>query len=286
MASFFNQATLSYNGTVTSSNITTGEILEVLSATKTAVTNTYNTGDEIVFAVNIVNSGSASLNGLTMTDDLGAYSFGEPPAQAVPLTYTEGSVRYFVNGIPQPAPAVASVYPLTFTGLSVPAGGNAALIYAAKVNEYAPLGEGASVTNTAEINGSGITAVSAFESITPTDGAVLTISKSLSPVAVEENGSVTYTFTIQNSGSEAAGAADDVIFTDTFTPVLTGLSASFNGTPWSQGTDYSYDEASGAFSSLPGQITVPAASFSQDPDTGVWSVQPGISTLTITGNIS
>jgi len=286
MASFFNQATLSYNGTVTSSNITTGEILEVLSATKTAVTNTYNTGDEIVFAVNIVNSGSASLNGLTMTDDLGAYSFGEPPAQAVPLTYTEGSVRYFVNGIPQPAPAAASVYPLTFTGLSVPAGGNAALIYAARVNEYAPLGEGASVTNTAEINGTGITAVSAFESITPTDGAVLTISKSLSPVAVEENGSVTYTFTIQNSGSEAAGAADDVIFTDTFTPVLTGLSVSFNGTPWSQGTDYSYDEASGAFSSLPGQITVPAASFSQDPDTGVWSVQPGISTLTITGNIS
>ncbi|MBR3282417.1 MAG: hypothetical protein IKI56_03880 [Ruminococcus sp.] len=286
MASFFNQATLSYNGTVTSSNITTGEILEVLSATKTAVTNTYNTGDEIVFAVNFVNSGSVSLNGLTMTDDLGAYSFGEPPAQAVPLTYTEGSVRYFVNGIPQPAPAAASVYPLTFTGLSVPAGGNAALIYAARVNEYAPLGEGASVTNTAEINGSGITAVSAFESITPTDGAVLTISKSLSPVAVEENGSVTYTFTIQNSGSEAAGAADDVIFTDTFTPVLTGLSVSFNGTPWSQGTDYSYDEASGAFSSLPGQITVPAASFSQDPDTGVWSVQPGISTLTITGNIS
>ena len=286
MASFFNQATLSYNGTVTSSNITTGEILEVLSATKTAVTNTYNTGDEIVFAVNFVNSGSVSLNGLTMTDDLGAYSFGEPPAQAVPLTYTEGSVRYFVNGIPQPAPAAASVYPLTFTGLSVPAGGNAALIYAARVNEYAPLGEGASVTNTAEINGSGITAVSAFESITPTDGAVLTISKSLSPVAVEENGSVTYTFTIQNSGSEAAGAADDVIFTDTFTPVLTGLSVSFNGTPWSQGTDYSYDEASGAFSSLPGQITVPAASFSQDPDTGVRSVQPGISTLTITGNIS
>lgn len=286
MASFFNQATLSYNGTVTSSNITTGEILEVLSATKTAVTNTYNTGDEIVFAVNIVNSGSASLNGLTMTDDLGAYSFGEPPAQAVPLTYTEGSVRYFVNGIPQPAPAAASVYPLTFTGLSVPAGGNAALIYAARVNEYAPLGEGVSVTNTAEINGTGITAVSAFESITPTDGAVLTISKSLSPVAVEENGSVTYTFTIQNSGSEAAGAADDVIFTDTFTPILTGLSVSFNGTPWSQGTDYSYDEASGAFSSLPGQITVPAASFSQDPDTGVWSVQPGISTLTITGNIS
>ena len=37
MAVFTNQATLTYNGNVINSNITTGEILEVLSATKTAV---------------------------------------------------------------------------------------------------------------------------------------------------------------------------------------------------------------------------------------------------------
>ena len=41
----------------------------------------------------------------------------------------------------------------------------------------------------------------------------------------------------------------------------------------------------GLFSSLSGQVTVPAAQFTQDQTTGEWSVQPGISTLTITGNI-
>ncbi|MBQ6181376.1 MAG: DUF11 domain-containing protein [Ruminococcus sp.] len=285
MAAFYNQASLSYNGTVTSSNITTGEILEVLSATKTAVSDSYTAGDEIVFVVNMVNSGSASLNNITLTDDLGAYSFGETSSQAIPLTYIEGSLQYFVNGIPQPAPAVTSLSPLTVTGLNVPAGGNAAVVYATRVNEFAPLGDGASITNTADITGTGITGVSAQANIASEEGAVLTISKSLSPVAVEENGAVTYTFTIQNSGSAPATEADEVIFTDVFDPVLTNLRASFNGTEWTA-ANYTYDQVSGSFTSLPGQITVPAASFSQDPDTGIWSVQPGISTLTITGNIS
>ena len=39
MATFYNQATLSYNGTVASSNITSGEILEVLSVEKSAVSD-------------------------------------------------------------------------------------------------------------------------------------------------------------------------------------------------------------------------------------------------------
>ena len=37
MATFTNQATLSYNGGSTNSNIITGEIVDVLTASKTAV---------------------------------------------------------------------------------------------------------------------------------------------------------------------------------------------------------------------------------------------------------
>ena len=37
MATFTNQAILTYNNTTTSSNIVEGELVEVLSATKTAV---------------------------------------------------------------------------------------------------------------------------------------------------------------------------------------------------------------------------------------------------------
>ena len=71
MATFYNQATLSYNGTVASSNITAGEILEVLSASKRAVSDSYSADSGNVFIISIVNTGSSCYNGLTVTDDLG-----------------------------------------------------------------------------------------------------------------------------------------------------------------------------------------------------------------------
>ena len=47
MATFTNQATLTYTGGSASSNVTTGELLEVLTAAKTAVVPTYRTGRPI-----------------------------------------------------------------------------------------------------------------------------------------------------------------------------------------------------------------------------------------------
>ena len=44
MAQFTNQAQLRYGNSVTNSNIAVGEILEVLSISKTAVKNTYHPG--------------------------------------------------------------------------------------------------------------------------------------------------------------------------------------------------------------------------------------------------
>lgn len=48
MQPFTNQAQLSYNGITTSSNIARGQIVDVLSATKTAVTPEYSEGSEEV----------------------------------------------------------------------------------------------------------------------------------------------------------------------------------------------------------------------------------------------
>jgi hypothetical protein len=45
MATFFNQATLTYRGGATNSNIVAGEIREVLSANKTATSDTYAAGE-------------------------------------------------------------------------------------------------------------------------------------------------------------------------------------------------------------------------------------------------
>ena len=287
MATFYNQATLSYNGTVTSSNITTGEILEVLAASKNSVTGSYTSDSEEVFVISLVNNGASCLENITVTDDLGAYQFGPEGTEmtVVPMTYTEGSMSCYVNGILQAAPVVSSLSPLTVTGINVPAGGNTALIYAARTNQFAPLGENASIVNTAVMSGTGFSDVSAAATLVPAEGADLAISKSLSPTAVEENGQVTYTFIIQNFGSTAADVSDNVIFNDIFDPALSNLRAEFNGAVWAAGTNYTYEETTGAFTTLEGQITVPAAQFTQDASTGAWSVQPGVSTLIITGNI-
>lgn len=285
MATFYNQATLSYNGTVTSSNITAGEIIEVLSAEKYAVTPTYSVNSDLVYIISIINSGSSAVRGLTVTDDLGRYDFGEEGGSAVPLTYNDSSASIYVNGVQQSAPSVTSLSPLTITGITVPAGGNVLLVYSAKANRYAPLGADSSITNTAVISGAGTEDITVSETVTADTAIDLAVTKSLSPAEVEENGEVTYTFVIQNYGINEVTAADDVIFADTFTPALSSLTAEFNGSAWTAGTNYSYSETTGLFSSLAGQVTVPPAQFSQDPTTGEWSVQPGISTLVITGNI-
>ena len=287
MAIFYNQATLSYNGSVTSSNITTGEIIEVLTATKNAVIDTYAPENDIVFVVSIVNTGTTDLTGLTLTDDLGSYVFGDDGTELVPMTYEEDSVNYYINGVVQPAPAVTQTEPLTISGISVPASGTAAVIYAARVNQYAPLSSGSVITNTAEITGNGIcTPVTASADISPANTADLAISKSLDPTEIPENGELTYSFIIQNYGNTEAMASDTVIFRDVFEPAIKISSVQFNGTVWSPGTNYSYNETTGEFLSNEGQITVPAAVYTQDPQTGAWGVQPGASTLVISGTVS
>ena len=75
MAQFTNQAQLSYNNTVVNSNIVTGEILEVLSATKTAVLSSYSTDDSITYVISAVNAGTSSVSGVSVSDDLGAYEY-------------------------------------------------------------------------------------------------------------------------------------------------------------------------------------------------------------------
>ncbi len=284
MATFYNQATLSYNDTVTNSNIVTGEIVEVLSASKTAVSDSYSAGDTVTYLVNIVNSGNTAFTGITITDDLGAYAFGT--GTVTPLTYIDGTVRYFVNGDISAAPTVTAGPPLVISGITVPANGNVLIAYQARVNSFAPLAAGSTITNTAVITAASLTnPITVSETITAEESARLTITKSLSPETVTENGELTYTFIIQNTGNTPITAADNAAVTDMFDPVLDLISVTFNSTTWTEPANYTYNETTGLFSTVAGQITVPAATYTQDPDTGVWVTQPGISTLVVRGTI-
>lgn len=285
MATFENYATLSYNdGRVATSNTIEGEIRETLTAAKYSVPRTYSNGSDIAYIISLVNTGSESFDDLTITDNLGQYTYGDDDDTAVPLSYNTGSVAYYVNGTQQAAPTVSPGPPLTISGISVPAGGNAVIVYSARANNFAPLGTDASIENTAVISGDGIDNISASTEITYAQGVSLALRKELSPTIVDDGGVVTYTFTLQNFGTEEANGSD-IIFSDTFAPALSNLTAQFNGDAWSQGTNYNYVPGTGVFTSLANQITIPPAQFDQDPLTGEWSVRPGTSTLIITGNI-
>ena len=284
MAIFTNQATLSYNNTVTTSNIVTGEVLEVLSATKNSLSNQYRYDDTITYVISINNTGVTAFNNLTLTDDLGAYPVGG--LTVTPLTYETGTVSYYVNGVLQATPFVTAGPPLVISNINVPAGGNAIIIYEARVNQYAPLAVGSTIVNNVEISGSGLTTpIEVTDTVTVTEEAKLSITKSLNPETVSENGQLTYTFTIQNVGNTPAVATDNVTITDVFNPILDNITVTLNGTILTTPDQYVYDETTGVFQTVAGVITVPAATFTQDTTTGQWNVVPGVTVLSITGTV-
>ena len=75
MATFTNQATLTYNGGTVNSNIVTGELVQVLTASKTAAAESYRTGDLVTYVVQLRSTGAAALTGLTVTDTLGTTNY-------------------------------------------------------------------------------------------------------------------------------------------------------------------------------------------------------------------
>ena len=279
MAIFTNQATLTYTGGSANSNIAVGEIIEVLSADKTAVSGTYAPGELVTYVITIRNTGSAAFTNLTVTDDLGG-------GTNAPLTYEAGTVLYFVNGVLQAAPTVTAGPPLVFAGITVPGNGDAVLVYQARANGFADPGPEGFITNTVTITGGGLTApVTATETVNAAIGPELTITKTITPAQVADNGRVTYTFLIQNNGNQAITPADNAVITDSFDPILTDLVVTFNGTALALGTGYTYDQTTGQFATVPGIITVPAATFTQDPVTGEYTRTSGLATLTVTGTI-
>ena len=281
MAIFYNQATLNLGGNTINSNVTAGEILAGLAFTKVAASQDYAKGDSITYIVSAVNSGTQDQTGITLTDDLGAFAYGS--GTLVPLTYIDGSVKLYVNGAQAVAPTVTSTSPLTFGNVTVPAGGNVIIVYEARVNEFAPLEEGALITNNATLTG--VESLTDSAEVPVRDGVALSIAKTLCPTVVTDNGNVTYTFVIQNAGNLPVVATDNLTVTDTFTPALTNVSVTLNGEELTDGVGYNYNTVTGEFATTNGTITVPAAAYTRDAVTGAIITTPGYAVLVVSGQI-
>ena len=286
MATFTNQALLTYNNTRTLSNVTTGVITESLSLQKSSLQSEYTATERITYVLSIQNSGTADYTDLTVNDDLGGFVPAGLTQTVYPLTYDADSAALYVNGVKQTAPTVLTEEPLSFGGVSVPAGQSAVLMYTAQANGSAPLSQGSTIVNTATVSGAGLAEpLTSSYTLNVSEAPYLTVEKTLSPLTVTPNQSITYTFVISNYGNAEAGADANVSITDTITPPLSALTATYNGVVWSEGTEYTYSATTGEFVSAEGAITVPAATYTTAPDGTVTTV-PGTVTLIIEGTVS
>jgi uncharacterized repeat protein (TIGR01451 family) len=281
MAVFYNQATLTYRGGTVNSNIVSANLTEALSVNKIATLDSYAAGQRLTFSVGIVNSSTSPVTA-SVSDDLGAYQFGT--ATVYPLDYVTDSVALFINGVPAADPQVISESPLELSGITVPASSSAVVIYSADATAYAPPAPDGQIVNTVTVSGAGAP-VTASSTVNASSGSILTIVKSVDPTSIVDEDPLTYTFVIQNLGSDSAGADDNVVVTDVFDPIVNITSVTLNGVPLSEGTGYTYNEATGEFSTVAGVITVPAATYEQDPLSGAYSVIPGSVTLTVSGTV-
>lgn len=282
-----NQASITYeynglSGTAVS-NIATVTLLDPLTVGKTALGDTYTAGEEITYILTTNNTGSAALNNIEIEDNLGTYSCkGMNPV--TPLTYT-GPAFLYINGV-----FTASLTPeicsdcVVFTIPSLPANSNAIIVYKAETNEFAPLTKDSTITNVAIWSTAGLNGeLTASETIKVEEYADVTIQKDMSPDPVQENSSLTYTFTLNNYGNTEA---DNVVLSDVFNnPIPRNLTVCVNGAPVPPGY-FSYNNGVFIVPSLNSPpLKIPAAKIVQDENTCAVSIIPGITTVVVTGRI-
>jgi uncharacterized repeat protein (TIGR01451 family) len=169
---------------------------------------------------------------------------------------------------------------------SIPARGNAQIIYRTRVNEFACFSIGATVTNTAcaEFDCSCPCEETACDSFTVTvdEYADLRVTKTACPNPVACGERLGYTIDIYNYGNTDA---DEIIITDVFDPALEDISVALNGETLLS-DKYRYVGGVLTISRATGSdITVPAATCSRDAETSRINIIPGKATVAVSGII-
>ena len=281
-----NQALVSYyyngeqSGGSAASNMISTTLLDQygISAVKTALTPSFRPGQRVAYVISVVNNGQGPLYNVTVADNLGG---------AGALVYLNNSMRVYLDG------ALTSITPIVsgnslITTMSGPleSGQTLLLVYVAMVSSTLESTVN-SITNAAAVSansgcvsGTLITAApSPAATIVAESYAQLSVYKQADRSTVSVGGALTYTFTLTNTGNEAATG---VVMTDalpaSFVPNLVQLTVNGATTTFSEG-QYSTDPSTHVLtlptSSGP-SISVPAAT-----ENG-----PGTATITVTGTIT
>ncbi len=284
MATIENFATVSYtSGGVAqsrTSNLAEIELNSSLSFTKETLGTTYTVGTPVTYILSITNDSTSPITGITVADDLGRFTLGTE--ELTPLAFTQPALLLISGQDNNAALTVeASETGVTFSFPTLAAGATANIIYNATPNEFAPPAQGSLITNTAELTSdSECASGSATATVTAAETADIEVVKSMSPNPVVCGETVTYTIRIFNYGNVDA---EDVVLTDTFSPAPTDISVFRNGVELI-GTGYTYINGTLTVPARGGD-TVPAATFTRDPQTGAVTTTPGVVEYVITGTI-
>lgn len=283
-----NQASIRYSyndnagtGSANSNTVTTNLLDQyTIAATKTPLTATFRPGENITYILRVENSGSGDLYNVTVTDDLGGGGTNAP------LVYQAGSLRAFVDNDPVAVAPTAQAGTLTATLPGPLAAGEAALmVYTAQVRPDAPFGL-SSITNTASVTANGGSATGAAVTVTPSPTATVlraayadvAIYKEADKQNVTAGEALTYTFTLTNTGNQAAEA---VTLTDT-------LPAGFRVTQVtvSSGGSTAVLPDTGYTMSADNTITIPNASGTPIQVAAATAAAPGVTVVSVTGTVA
>ena len=269
-----NRAQLTYNGSaVVLSNQTNTTLVDTntMEITKKAVDMSVAAGSDAVYVVRLENTGANSLTGITITDDLGMGA----------LTYSDNTAQFYINGSSVTGTAVPGMENVVFsTTETLEPGDNFIVVYAASVgaDQTEPITNTVTANATAAAPVSAAVTATADETINITAVPNVSIFKSADKDTVTSGDTLTYTFTLMNTGS---ADAENVKFTDVLPEEFTVQTVSYNtgGQDMPITTaDYTFQNNTLTIPSETGSLTltVPAAT----------SDGPGITTITVTGTIA
>lgn len=287
MATIENFATVSYtSGGVTEtkvSNLAEIGLESAISFAKTTLGDTYSEDSVITYILSITNTSANTVSNIKITDDLGSFLFGT--IELTPLGYTAPALL-LIDGQDVSAQLTVddtTAGSLVFNFPSLPAGATANIVYRATVNEYAPLDLNSAIVNTAALTSDSDCADgTASATVTAASAANVSVFKQMAPNPVVCGDVVTYTIRIYNYGNIPA---EDVVLTDTFNPAPDTITVSKDGVLLG-GSEYSY--VGGTLTTPVGTgtpVSVPAATFTRDSETGILNVTPGVVEYVITGQI-
>lgn len=284
-----NQANITYTYATTgvgsaSSNVITTTLLDEYSmtATKISLTDTFRPGENLTYIFRIENNGTGPLYSVTVEDNLG----GTDAEESV-LSYVDESALLIVDGVYYEITPTVSEDALSFI-LPNPLLPNsvAFIVYMARTEETTLPIITETITNTATVTALGGSPSGPVISVDPDPSTTVTaeeyaevsIYKDVDKRTVTTGESMTYTFTLTNTGNEQANG---IVLTDELPMEFTVTSISVTR----DGVTTTYDPSDYTLDPETNTLTLPSAGGPAINVSPATAAGPGITTITVTGTI-